>query len=371
MRILQVVTLISPDGAYGGPARVALNQCAALRAAGVDPLLTGATRGYSTAPSEVDGVRVRLFPSRTLLPRTGFAGLGAPELYRWFSRHRNGFDLVHIHLGRDLVALPVAVAARRYRIPYVLQTHGMVTRSKHPLARPLDAAWTRRVLRDAGTVFYLTSNERDELISVGGTRLRLTHLGNGVPQYHRATSDTAVPEVLFAARLQQRKCPTAFVHMARTLLEAGVEARFTLVGPDEGEGAAVLEAIGSDPRIRWEGALDSAQVPHRMAAACVFVLPSVREQYPMAVLEAMAVGIPVVVSDDCGLAATVVRARCGIATSPTPSSMAGAVRSLLADPTVAAEMGARGRSVAHRDFGMNAVVRQLSDTYTDVIADRS
>lgn len=366
-----MVTLISPDGAYGGPARVALNQCAALESTGVDPLLAGATRGYSTVPTEVDGVPVRLFPSRTLLPGTGFAGHGAPGLHRWFRRHRRGFDLVHIHFGRDLVVLPVALAARRHRIPYVLQTHGMVAPSRHPLARPLDAVWTRRVLHDAGTVFYLTSDECDGLMSVGGNGLRLVNLRNGVPRLPRAATNAAMPEVLFAARLHRRKRPTTFVRMAHALLEDDVRARFTLVGPDEGEGAAVRTAIGSDPRIRWEGALDSAQVPHRMAAASVFVLPSAREPYPMAVLEAMAVGIPVVVSNDCGLAATVIRAHCGIIAAPTPSAMAEAVRSLLADSTRAAEMGARGRSIARRDFGMGAIAGQLSETYADVIANRS
>lgn len=366
-----MVTLVSPDGAYGGPARVALNQCTGLRQAGSEALVAAATRGYPTVPSEVDGVPVRLFRSRTLVPGTGFAGLGAPGLYRWFRSHHGDFDVVHIHFGRDLVVLPVAAAARRHHVPYFLQTHGMVTPSDHPLARPLDSVWTRKVLRDAGAVFYLTPDERDQLVAVGGDRLHLVPLHNGVPCHPRGTVGTGAAEVLFAGRLHARKGPTTFVRMARLLLDEGWRAHFTLVGPDEGEGPAVREAIGTEHRIVWEGALDSSDVPQRMAAASVFVLPSVREPYPMAVLEAMSVGLPVVVSNDCGLAATVDRAACGIVTAPTVGAMADAVRHLLTDRNRAREMGERGRSIARSEFGMDGVVAQLSATYTDLIGARS
>ncbi|HEY2196155.1 MAG TPA: glycosyltransferase, partial [Mycobacterium sp.] len=143
MRILQVVTLLSPDGEYGGPARVALNQSAELLSRGHDVLVVGATRGYRDVPTKLNGVPVKVFAARTLLPRTGFAGIGAPQLTRWLRSNWARFDVVHIHFGRDLVALPVAMAARRHGIPYLLQTHGMVIPSDHPLAAPLDAVCTR------------------------------------------------------------------------------------------------------------------------------------------------------------------------------------------------------------------------------------
>ena len=107
MRILQVVTLLCPDGAYGGPARVALNQSAELIGQGHNVTVAAATRGYRIVPAELDGVPVRLFAARTLLPGTGFAGLVAPTLSRWFRRNRNSYDIIHIHFGRDLVVLRV------------------------------------------------------------------------------------------------------------------------------------------------------------------------------------------------------------------------------------------------------------------------
>jgi glycosyltransferase involved in cell wall biosynthesis len=367
MRILQVVTLLSPDGAGGGPAQVALNQSVELIGQGHDVTVAAATRGYPVVPTELNGVPVKLFAARTLIPRTGFAGMGAPALSRWFHSNWAGFDIVHVHFARDLVVLPVALAARRHRMPYVLQTHGMVVPSGHPLAAPLDAAWTRKVVRDAGAVFYLNPQERDQLVAVGGQGLRLVALGNGVPDYPTAAPPTGPPEVLFVARMHPRKRPVAFVEMAKALLNAGVDARFTLIGPDEGEGPALRAAIDGEPRIAWEGALPFAAVPQRMAAASVYVLPSVREPYPMSVLQAMSVGLPVVVSDDCGLAQLVERADCGVVVEPEVPALAAAVESILADPSLARAMSGRALATVRTELGMTEVGDRLMDTYTNLV----
>ncbi len=367
MRILQIVQLITPDGTYGGAARVAVNQSAELTAQGHDVTLAAGTRGYRVVPSRLNGVQARLFPVRTLVPATGFAGLGAPALSSWFSRNRADFDMVHIHFSRELVVLQVALAARRHRVPYVLQTHGMVVPSSHPLAAPVDGMWVRKLLRDAGTVFYLTPLEREQLMAVAGPDIRVAQLLNGVPEYPAAVEDPGPPEVLYAARLQSRKRPLAFVEMAKALLDAGVDARFALVGPDEGEGAAVRVAVDGDPRICWEGSLPPEAIPERMAAASVYVLPSVREPYPMSVLEAMSVGVPVVVSSDCGLAPVVERTRSGLVTDPEAPALAAAVGSLLADRSLARAMGARGRETTQTEFGMRDIGDRLLTAYADLV----
>ncbi|MCX5041694.1 glycosyltransferase [Aldersonia sp. NBC_00410] len=370
MRILHVVTLVSPDGAYGGPVRVALNQAQALVALGHEVTVAAATRGYQRAPTALDGVALRLFPARTLLPRTGFAGLGAPALIRWFRRHAGDFDVAHFHLGRDLVTLPAAALARR-RVPYVVQTHGMVIPSHHPLAAPLDMFGTRPVLRDARAVFHLTPLERAQLIVVAGPRLRLVPLRNGVPRPPLWPTQTGEAEVLFAARLHARKRPTAFVEIAHALLAEGIQAQFSLIGPDEGEGAAVQTAIAGEPRIEWLGPLAPAAVPARMATASVFVLPAMAEPFPMAVLEAMSVGIPVVVATDCGLAETIERTGSGIVASADVIAMTAAVRTLLLDPGAARRMGERGRRTVSDEFTMSAVAEVLDRIYKEVAGYRT
>ena len=366
MRILQVLTLLSPDGAYGGVARVALNQSAELIRCGHDVTITAATVGDPDPPTTVDDVPAKLFPARMLVPGSGFAGLVAPSMMRWFLSHRRSFDVAHIHLARELVMVPMALAVRHYRLPFVVQAHGMIIPSHHPLSGPLDAMAVRPVLRSAGAVFFLTARERRQLLDVARAPLPLMQLDNGVPEYPPTAETAEPPEVLFAARLHPRKRPLDFVEMARTLLTAGVNARFTLIGPDEGEGAAVRAAIAYEPRISWTGPLAPHEMPARLADAAIYVLPSVQEPYPMSVLEAMSVGLPVVVTDDCGLAPFITRTKSGLVAEVGASPLVAAVDALLADPVEARAMGARGRTAVRTTHSMHGVVEQLVETYTSL-----
>ena len=249
MRILSIVTLVSPLGEYGGPLRVAVNQARALQSLGHSVTLAGAARGYADAlPTSVEGIPALLHPARTLLPRTGFAGLGAPGLWRRLRAEVESYDVVHVHLARDLVTLPAARIAGSHGVRYVVQTHGMIDPSSHPLARPLDAALTKRVLRGAAHVLYLTSPEREALQEVAG-ELDLMRLINGVPETDLRASAPA-PTVLFLARLAPRKRPVLFVEAAHRVGRDHPDARFVVVGPDEGEGPAVRAAVA---RARTDG----------------------------------------------------------------------------------------------------------------------
>lgn len=369
MRILQAVTLFSPDGAYGGPVRVALNQAAALHDAGHTVTITAGARGYDPLPTSQEDVPLALSSARNMMPPLGFAALTAPGTLAWFRHHRNDFDVVHLHLARDMVMLPLALAVRASGLPYVVQSHGMLTPRSNALAPVLDALAVRRLLRRAYTVFCLTPQEHGEISEVSGGDARITMLDNGVPLYPPAVKTDGPPEVLYLARLHARKRPLDFVDVAKKILDAGIDATFTLVGPDEGEGDSVRAAIENYPAISWEGALPGGAGPERMRRARIYVLPSVNEPYPMSVLEAMSVGIPVVLTRDCGLAEMVSSTGSGVVTDSGPQALGHAVRTLLNDPEAATAMGERGRETARTRAGMTTVADRLTDAYTGAIAE--
>lgn len=367
MRILQAVTLFSPDGAYGGPVRVALNQSAALRELGHDVTVSAGVRGYESIPVEQEGVPLALSNARSLVPGVGFAGLTAPGLLRWLWQRRRDFDVVHLHLARDLVLLPLALLVRLLGIPYVVQPHGMLAPKSNALAPILDLLFVRRLLRGAAEVFYLTELERADLTTIAGGAVRLTALSNGVPAYEPVEESGEVPEVLYLARLHERKRPLDFVRAANALLADGIDARFALVGPDEGEGEAVSALIAHTHAITWEGAIASGAGPERMRSASVYVLPSVNEPYPMSVLEAMAVGLPVVITHDCGLADFVTRTDSGIVCDPGAEPIAAAVATLVRDRVGARAAGARGRAAVRKELGMPSISDQLQRSYRHAI----
>ena len=373
VRVLHVTTLVSPDGAFGGPVRVAVNQAVALRAKGHDAVLVAGERGHPEgAPSQFDGAPARLFPARHLLPSTGFSGVVSPSLLRWLRSAVRSTDVVHVHLGRDLVTLPAAWLALQAAVPYVVQTHGMVIPTRNPLAGPLDALLTRRLLRGAATVLCLNEREQAQVQSLVPVPLRLEVLTNGVPVAEDVPPLPERAEVLFCSRLHPRKRPVLFARMARDLLARGVDASFVLVGPDEGEGDAVSEivaAVGDPERLRWEGPLEPARTLDRMRRASLFVLPSVDEPMGMAVVEAMSVGRPVVVTSSCGLAPMVEETGCGTVVDETYEGLLAGVAAALADPGRLRRQSPRALRAARDHYGMGAVVQRLEDVYARAVRD--
>lgn len=373
MRIIHVLTLVTPDGEYGGPLRVALNQVAGLRAAGHDVILAAGASGFGpTLPTRYAGVDVTLFPAHKAVPGTGFAGLVSPGLTHFLLRWGPTADIGHVHLARDLVGLPAALTLQARGVPYVAQTHGMVDASDSPLAAPLDAVMTRRALRGARRVLGLTERELDDLREVDPALTELEVLHNGVPETHlRARPAEGPPEVLFLARLAPRKRPVEFVQAAQVLARRYPDATFAVVGPDEGEADPVRRLLADDDadgRITYEGPLPPDQTVARMAQAAVYVLPAVDEPYGMTLIEAMSVGLPTVAIDDCGLA-PLVRSTGGAVADPSVESLVAAIDELLTDPSRRLAAGEAGRQHVAAEITMQGIARRLDDIYSTALGD--
>ena len=346
MRVLHIVSFISPDGAFGGPVRVAEHQASSLRARGHDVTVFAGQRGYS--PELPSTAEMRLFRARRILPTSTFAGIGAPAMLPSLWRQLGETDVVHLHAARDLLTTPAGMLVRRRGVPYVVQPHGMIDESTNRLAHVMDAVATRRILTGAQRVLYFREVERRSLETITGTPLAAELLRNAVPVVDRAPPLPSRAEILFCARLHERKRPTAFTQMARALLDEGVDASFVLVGPDEGEGAAVtadVRAVGDADRLRWEGPLDRNRVLERMGRSSALVLPSFDEPYAVAVLEAMSLGRPVVVTESNGIAGEIEAHGCGVVVADDTQALTDAMRDLLAEPGRLAEArrpGVRG-----------------------------
>ncbi len=376
MRILQVLTWVDQANSFGGPTRVAVNQADELRQRGhiVDVIAaqpSARLRGTWTS----DAMNIRGFDARQLVPGTGFSGVFSFGLLRFAWSRVRSYDVVHVHLARDLVSLPVAAIARARGVPFVLQTHGMVDPSDKFLARILDYLLTRRIARTAERIFVLTEQERSDVIAaVGPSGLELELLRNGVPIVGTpAAPETVVPDVLFCSRLHQRKRPIAFVQMAAELDARGVKARFAIVGADEGELDAVRRSIDEYvPRdggergaiVSYEGALEPSDVAARLARSDLLVLPSVNEPFPMVVLETLAAGRPVIITESCGLADFVTEHDCGLVVPGDDlDALVDAAASLIGSTQRRTSMGARARAAVEQHLGMGAVADQLEACY--------
>ncbi|MFI1044511.1 glycosyltransferase [Streptomyces griseoruber] len=372
MRLLHVVTLVSDDGAFGGPTSVAAAQLEECAARGHDVRLVSLWRGKGAAPAprRVGTVPFVSRPARRLVPGRGCLGLMHPLLLWDLWRETGRADAVHLHAGRDLVSLAALAVARLRGRDYVTQTHGMVEPRTAPVARVFDRLFVP-LLRGARACLVLTERERRELCAVlGPDGPPLVDLPNGlrVSTVTDADRTRTGHDVVFLARLHPRKRPEAFVEMAALVHKESDEARFTLYGADEGSLPAVrrlIEDRGIGHVVSYGGALDHAAALAAYRRAAVYVLPSVQEPFPMTVLEALAEGTPVVCTDSNGIAAELARRQAALVTDGSPEALADAVGRLLADPELRHRLAEAGRRAIDEVFSIRAVVDRLEKLYRE------
>jgi len=367
MRIAHVVTYISPDGAFGGPVRVALGQAAALAEQGHNVTVFAASPDNTPQTIDTDGYQIRTFPARRIHRGLGFAGMFAPGLTKSLRRDLAQLDIVHVHLARDLVTLPAARAARKSNVRLIVQPHGMIDRSQNPLAAPIDAWEVKSALAEAHAVLTLTDRESRDIQQIAPTA-RVERIANGIRIADLPSYDERAGGVVFLARLHQRKRPGAFVEMAAKLVHRGVAADFILAGPDEGEAdqvLALIRASEADKRIRWIGPVDPSETDALLREARVFVLPSIGEVFPMSILEAFAAGTPVVTTSSLGIASKCRDYGAAVVTDGTVDALSDAVSEILSSSHLSSELRAGARRFLEAELSIDAVADHLVKLYEE------
>ncbi|MBD7996087.1 glycosyltransferase [Arthrobacter sp. Sa2CUA1] len=367
LRVLQIGGLAGPGAAAGGVWAVARMQSAALAAAGAAVELLGGWLGEpppverGSAPYTVRYCRVRRpFPGAKL---RGLAGLALPWHAAVLGRSA---DVVHVHLCRDFITTAATLLLRRTGVPVVAQSHGMLVPSGAAPVRVFDRFILRHVLRVPALWLTLTAQEERDLQQLGVRRSRMRRVVNAVPEPVLRWSDPEQQVFLFAARLAARKQPAVFVQAAVEALDAGLDARFVLAGPDQGEAAKVRALIarsGHAERFELTGELTPDEVQAAMARCTAFVLPSLNEPYPMAVIEAAALGVPLIVSTECGLAPELELAGAAVLSEPSAGALAEAMRKLGADFQARSDLSARAVDLHRTVWSAEKLAQDLLSRY--------
>lgn len=208
-------------------------------------------------------------------------------------------------------------------------------------------------LRFADTVIFLNPDDRNEFARMGLTHARqrvglVNGAGVDLDHFRPAPMPQGPITFLMIARLLRDKGVYEYVEAARLVKRAHPEVRFVLVGPFDPNPTAVkpaeVEAWVREGVIDYRGAVDD--VRPEIAAAHVFVLPSYREGCPRTVLEAMAMGRPVITTDVPGCRETVVEGKSGwLARAHDFVDLARAIRAPIGEE---AGLPAMARAAEHR-----------------------
>jgi len=315
-------------------------------------------------------------PGRRLDPA---AVVGFAELLREW-----GTDVLHVHGPRWL--LHVARAGRRAGVPVVATVHLPVSRlmassGTGRAARLVAYRWVRRRLgrRWVDWTIFVAASARDEYVAAGlvdpgrctvvpnGIDLSRFGAGRAGRAAQRAALGTPpeVPVVVSVARLETQKAADVLLDAAARLR---VPLEIWLVG--EGSQRATLEraAAVAGPAVRVRLLGGRGDIPEVLAAADIFALPSRVEAAPVALIEAMAAGLPSVVSDVGDCAAMIGSDAAGIVVPPEdPGALAAALERLAGDPVRrrAMEAAARARSQL---YDVTEMARSTETIYRRVLA---
>lgn len=369
LKIAIVFPLLSSTGRSGGPASVAIGHAAELSRRGHDVTVLAVRDDGSQDPQTESTADIRTFPMRVVSRRLGFAGFYGAGMARYFAKHKREYDVVHVHMARDLVTLPIAYRSIISSIPTVVQPHGMIDRSDKRLAHILDTALTRRVLRRASLVLSLTEREDGDIRTLEN-RATIKRINNGVEVGTLPSFENRKYEVLFLARLQERKRPIQFVEMASVLTTEFPDLRFAIVGPDGGEAEHVKQLIHErnlQDVVTLEGAVAPSAVVTRMSSARVYVLPSVDEVFPMSMLEAFVSGTPTVATTSLGIAENCIHYGAAEIVAPDVEGLVNGVRRAL-NPVRAEELRHSAHVYLKSELDVARVVDSLEAYYQQALA---
>lgn len=281
-------------------------------------------------------------------------------------------SLLHVHLGSRASfwrKLQFIWLASCRAIPVVIHLHGsefhlFVDEECGPIRRRL----VRLVFERAATVLVLSRSWKD-WVETRFPGAKVEVLYNPVMSAPAGTFAERRGGVLFLGRLDRRKGVAHLIAAGAAAALAVPDLELWLGGDgDPAELRTRATALGLGHRTEFLGWVSGDEKHRRLSQAAVFVLPSYNEGLPMAVLEAMAYGLPVISTPVGGIPEAITDGVEGFLVAPgDEAALADRLSRLLSDADLRHRMGAAARTKAQSKFSVAAAVTQLAALYAEVL----
>jgi glycosyltransferase involved in cell wall biosynthesis len=250
-----------------------------------------------------------------------------------------GFDAVHLHGVWEPQLRVAAVAARRHHKPYLILLNGMLmpwAMARGTPKKRLAFLLGFRAMLDGGVLHCGSQDEVDAAAALGFTRASVIIPNGAFPDEYADLPPTGTfraahpelgdhPYILFVGRLHEQKGIDLLLAAFEIVARRHPTARLVIAGPDYG----VALPTHSD-RVLPVGPVYGRDKLAALGDAAAFCLPSRHEGFSLAVIEALACGIPVVLSTECHFP-QVVTAGAGLVAPLDPPAIAEALLQVLAD----------------------------------------
>jgi glycosyltransferase involved in cell wall biosynthesis len=375
--VLHVIPSVAPRD--GGPSSSIVPMCRALAERGIHPTLVATD---ADGPGRLDvpldtvtswhGVQARFFPRQF----TEAFKYSRP-LARWIDCHVREFSVVHVHAILSHAPLAAARAAERHRVPYIVRPLGTLDpwslRQKAGRKRLLLRAGAARLLQGAGAIHYTSAEEQRSVE-------RTLHLTRGVViplgvDVSRLSEDRLTDEdrartryVLALSRLHPVKNLEALIDAFADVAGDPAARSWTLIVAGDGDpeyAARLRERIAQRQAaevVKLAGWVDGEAKRRLVGGASVFALPSFHENFGVSLVEAMAAGVPALVSSSVHLAEDIRSAAAGWTVDPGRDSIAAALHDAIGNTEGRRRKGAAAAALAAR-YAWPIVAGSLVELY--------
>lgn len=387
MKVLQVIPSISPQ--MGGPTQAVLNLVKALRQAGVDTEIATTNDNGSTLLDvplyqriEFQEVPVWFFP-RVSSRMKDF--IFSPDLTYWLWQHIQDYDLVETHYLFSYAPSCAAAIARWYRIPYIVRSIGQLSPWALAQSRRKKQVYSwlieRHNLNHAAAIHCTSTGEAEDVRNFQvNTPLFTLPLGVNTPDFladakqklrHIYGISPETPVVLFLSRLHYKKRPDLLLMALYRLVEQNYDFHLIIAGSGEAEYETELKnlaaSLGIAQQISFAGFVIGEDKDLLLQGSDMFVLPSFSENFGIAVAEAMAVGLPVILTPGIQIAPDVAAAKAGLVVEGEVEPLAEAIAKLLKSPNLRQQLGENGKQLVKQQYSWNAIAQNLASVYSAII----
>jgi glycosyltransferase involved in cell wall biosynthesis len=377
MRVLHVIPSVSDRS--GGPATAIVPMCRALSESGIEVLLATTNSGLEMevpdGPVDFRGVSTAFFPAQFLESFKFSKPMSA-----WLNKNVGSFDVVHIHAVFNHACVAAANACRKQRVPYVVRPLGTLdpwSMKQKRFRKQLFWRFTgRAMLHGAAAVHYTTAAEKEAaehslglnhgIVVPLGIDPEMSDLSSQLPEV------TGHPYVLVLSRLHPKKGLDVLIDAFLNVVDDTRFEHWRLVLAGDGSKNYVkmlrqrVFSKNAHELVSFTGWLEGEEKKSLLRRASLLALPSFQENFALCVVEALANGVPVLISPHVNLAAEVRSASAGWISEVNRSALETALREALEDPAERFKRGSAGKLLC-QSFSWDQVAAQWKNLYSTLV----
>ncbi|MEP0928069.1 glycosyltransferase [Leptolyngbya sp. SLC-A1] len=330
---------------------------------------------------DYDGVPVWFF-SRLARLKAFIPSIG---LTQWMVNHLEEYDLIHNHY---LFCYAPTVAARlaQYRgVPYITRTIGQLTPWALQQSQHRKQIYSRLIerptLNRAAAVHCTTVAEAEDVRRFGVTAptlvlpLGVNPIAVDLSAAARLRDRYAIPTnstiTLFLSRLHEKKRPDFLLRAFAQLAPKSQGHHLLLAGSGEAGYCDCLHALthtlGIADSVTFTGFVSGSDKNLLLQGADLFALPSYSENFGIAVAEALAASLPVIITPDVQIAPDVAAVQAGLVVPDRLEDWTEALDTLLCSSSLRTQLGQNGQRLAKTKYSWPAIAQNLSQSYDEIL----